>query len=159
MEVVLEEPVKVMPTPASSSQNVRLGGLVDAGVDTGKDYFRLAKLDGPRAKVTMKFASGTELKLHLDGDRGPGLGAIFVGEQGKLEINRNKLASNPKELSDRRTTPARSSGRKPPTTSRIGSSASRAASGATPTSKLASGPRRSAISSTSSATSAASASR
>ena len=46
----------------------------------------------------MKFAGGTELKLHLDGDRGPGLGAIFVGEKGKIEINRNKLASNPKEL-------------------------------------------------------------
>jgi len=29
---------------------------------------------------------------------GPGLGAIFVGENGKIEINRNKLASNPKEL-------------------------------------------------------------
>ena len=29
---------------------------------------------------------------------GPGLGAIFVGEKGKLEINRNKLAANPPEL-------------------------------------------------------------
>jgi hypothetical protein len=46
----------------------------------------------------MTFASGTELRLHLDGDRGPGLGAIFVGEEGKIEINRNKIASNPKEL-------------------------------------------------------------
>ena len=46
----------------------------------------------------MKFANGTELKLHLDGDHGPGLGAIFVGEKGKIEINRNKIASNPKEL-------------------------------------------------------------
>jgi hypothetical protein len=58
----------------------------------------MAKLSGPRAKMTMRFASGTELRLHLDGDRGPGLGAIFVGEKGKIEINRNKLASNPKEL-------------------------------------------------------------
>ena len=46
----------------------------------------------------MKFANGTQLKLHLDGDRGPGLGAIFVGEKGKIEINRDKVASNPKEL-------------------------------------------------------------
>ena len=38
------------------------------------------------------------MQLHLDGDRGPGLGAIFVGEKGKIEINRNKVASNPKEL-------------------------------------------------------------
>jgi hypothetical protein len=46
----------------------------------------------------MKFANGTELRLHLDGDRGPGLGAIFAGTDGKIEINRNKLASNPPEL-------------------------------------------------------------
>ena len=58
----------------------------------------MAKLTGPRAKVTMKFAGGAVLKLHLDGDRGPGLGAIFVGEKGKIEINRNQLASNPKDI-------------------------------------------------------------
>jgi hypothetical protein len=46
----------------------------------------------------MRFAGGTELRLHLDGDRGPGLGAIFAGENGKIEINRNKVASNPKEI-------------------------------------------------------------
>jgi len=78
-----------------------VGGMVvgDTGdIDTGTDYHGMAKLKGPRAKVTMTFASGTQLKLHLDGDRGPGLGAIFVGEKGKIEINRNKLASNPKEI-------------------------------------------------------------
>jgi hypothetical protein len=46
----------------------------------------------------MRFASGTELKLHLDADAGPGLGAIFIGEKGTIEINRDKLASNPREL-------------------------------------------------------------
>ena len=46
----------------------------------------------------MKFASGTELQLDMDGDRGPGLGAIFACEKGKIEINRNKLASNPKDI-------------------------------------------------------------
>ena len=51
-----------------------------------------------RAKVTMKYANGTELRLHLDSNEGPGLGAIFVGDKGKLEINRNRLAANPKEL-------------------------------------------------------------
>ena len=45
----------------------------------------------------MTFAGGTKLQLHLDGDRGPGIGAIFIGTKGKIEINRNKLASNPKE--------------------------------------------------------------
>jgi predicted dehydrogenase len=99
-EVILEEPVAERETGKFAARET-VGGLVvgDTGdVDTGTDYHRMAKLAGPRAKVTMRFASGTELKLHLDGDRGPGLGAIFVGEKGKIEINRNKIASNPKEI-------------------------------------------------------------
>jgi hypothetical protein len=48
----------------------------------------------------MRYANGTELRLHLDGNWGPGLGAIFIGEGGKLEINRNKIAANPPELLD-----------------------------------------------------------
>jgi predicted dehydrogenase len=67
--------------------------------ETGARYYRLARnVVGPRAKIRMKYADGTELRLHLDGDRGPGLGCIFVGEDGKIEINRDKVASNPKEL-------------------------------------------------------------
>ncbi len=109
MEVLLEEPLAIRdsgkfvggqtvgglsfrPTGDSSA----VGGVVAS--DTGADYYSMAKITGPRAKVAMKFANGTELKLHLDGDRGPGVGAIFVGEKGKIEINRNKLASNPKEI-------------------------------------------------------------
>lgn len=92
IEILLEEPVKVQDTGKYAP------GLRGED-DTGGDYHGLSKpVVGPRAKVTMKFANGTQLKLHLDGDRGPGLGAIFVGDKGKLEINRNKLASNPKEL-------------------------------------------------------------
>ncbi len=69
------------------------------GEDTGAQYRKLARrVIGPRAKVRMRYANGTELRLELDGDWGPGLGAIFVGEKGKIEINRNKIASNPKEL-------------------------------------------------------------
>ncbi len=96
VEIILEEPVKVMPT-GKFAPELRMGGIVGSE-DTGKDYHGMAKLEGPRAKVLMKFAGGTELKLHLDGDRGPGFGAIFVCEKGKLEINRNKLASNPKDI-------------------------------------------------------------
>jgi predicted dehydrogenase len=100
VEVLLEEAVDPnSDTYKTVGQTV--GGVVggDTGdIDTGTDYHGMARLAGPRAKVTMKFASGTELRLHLDGNRGPGLGAIFVGEKGKIEINRNKLASNPKEL-------------------------------------------------------------
>jgi hypothetical protein len=100
IEVVLEEPVADRETGKFVGRET-VGGLIvgDTGdVDTGTDYHGMAKLSGPRAKVTMKFAGGTQLKLNLDGDRGPGLGAIFVGEKGKIEINRNKLASNPKEI-------------------------------------------------------------
>jgi predicted dehydrogenase len=100
LEVLLEEPVADRDTGKFVGRET-VGGVVvgDTGdVDTGTDYHRMAKLSGPRARVTMKFAGGTELKLHLDGDRGPGLGAIFIGEQGKIEINRNKLASNPKDI-------------------------------------------------------------
>lgn len=100
VEVLLEEPVAERETGKFMPRET-VGGVVigDTGdEDTGTDYHRMAKLAGPRAKVTMRFASGTELRLHLDGDRGPGLGAIFVGEKGKIEINRNKLASNPKEI-------------------------------------------------------------
>ncbi|MGL6225961.1 MAG: Gfo/Idh/MocA family protein [Thermoguttaceae bacterium] len=66
--------------------------------ETGSPYYGMAKVTGPRGKVLMKFADGVELRLELDGDWGPGLGAIFVGDKGKIEINRHKVSSNPKEL-------------------------------------------------------------
>ncbi|MGO8748613.1 MAG: Gfo/Idh/MocA family protein [Thermoguttaceae bacterium] len=100
VEVILEEPVAIRETGRFVGRK-SVGGVVigDTGdIDTGTEYHGMAKLTGPRAKITMRFASGTELKLHLDGDRGPGLGAIFICEKGKIEINRNKLASNPKEI-------------------------------------------------------------
>ena len=100
VEVTLEEPVAIRETGRFAPKKT-VGGTVigDTGdADTGVDYHHAARLSGPRAKVSMTFASGTKLQLHLDGDRGPGLGAIFVCEKGKVEINRNKIASNPKEL-------------------------------------------------------------
>jgi hypothetical protein len=100
VEVLLEESLANRETGKFAGRK-SVGGAIlgDTGdIDTGTDYHGMARLTGPRAKVAMKFANGTELKLHLDGDRGPGLGAIFVGEKGKIEINRNKIASNPKEL-------------------------------------------------------------
>jgi len=95
VEIVLEEPVEDRPcgkfeTPKEEIDLTRLDYLI-----------RLAKpVVGPRAKVRMRYANGTELRLHLDGEWGPGLGAIFVGENGKIEINRNKIAGNPKDLID-----------------------------------------------------------
>jgi len=93
VEVVLEEEVKVSNTGKFAKPH--------GNEDTGVDYHSMAQpVAGPRAKVTMKFASGTELKLHLDGDVGPGLGAIFIGEKGKIEINRNKISADPVDLVD-----------------------------------------------------------
>jgi len=91
VEVWLEEPVRVMPA-GKFTKPARPD-------DTGRPYHHMAKsVVGPRAKVRMRFANGTEVKLHLDGDHGPGLGAIFIGEKGRIEINRNLVSSEPKEL-------------------------------------------------------------
>ena len=91
-EIVLEEPV-------TDQDCGKFDPHKPTEDETGARYYRLAKnVVGPRAKVRMKFANGTELKLHLDGDWGPGLGCIFVGENGKIEINRDKIAANPREL-------------------------------------------------------------
>lgn len=54
--------------------------------------------EGADCPVTLRYPGGTLLKLSLPQGKGPGLGAIFVGDQGKIEINRNRVASNPAEL-------------------------------------------------------------
>jgi hypothetical protein len=54
--------------------------------------------EGPNCPVTLRYPSGTLLKLALPKGKGPALGAIFIGEKGKIEINRNRVASNPPEL-------------------------------------------------------------
>ncbi len=91
VEVMLEEPVTIMDTGKFEEREI--------GEDeTGQVYYRMAKLVGPRAKVRMWFANGVEMRCHLDGDRGPGLGCIVVGEKGKIEVNRDKITSNPSEL-------------------------------------------------------------
>jgi predicted dehydrogenase len=66
--------------------------------DTGPVEIRLEEKPSAAAKVSLQYASGTILKLALPKGTGPGLGAIFVGDQGKIEINRNRVASNPAEL-------------------------------------------------------------
>ena len=53
---------------------------------------------GPNGQVTAWYEDGTEIRFQLD--KGPMGGAIFVGEKGKLEINRNKFMSNPIEIRD-----------------------------------------------------------
>jgi predicted dehydrogenase len=51
---------------------------------------------GPNGKVEMRNAGGVPIRFVLD--HGPAGGAIFVCEKGKLEVNRNKFTSNPKEI-------------------------------------------------------------
>jgi hypothetical protein len=44
----------------------------------------------------MRYANGLPVSFSLD--HGPWGGAIFICEKGKLEVNRNKFTSNPKEI-------------------------------------------------------------
>ena len=53
---------------------------------------------GQNGKMTAWYKDGTEIRFELD--KGPMGGAIFVGERGKLEINRNKFMSNPIDIRD-----------------------------------------------------------
>lgn len=79
VEVVLEEPVAVKSIWTDSTD---------------------MSLAGPRAKVTMRYANGTELRLHRDrqGNTLHGLGATFLCDAGEIEIERNQLSSNPAEI-------------------------------------------------------------
>jgi predicted dehydrogenase len=92
VEILLEEPCTIQ---ASGKYETRK----PADDETGTDYYEMVReVKGPRAKMTMWFANGVELRLHLDSDRGPGLGCIVTGDKGKIEINRHKISSNPKEI-------------------------------------------------------------
>ena len=86
VEVILDEPPAVRETGkfigGTTVGGIKIGDTGD--INTGTDYHFMAKtVTGPRAKVTMKFAQGTELKLHLDGDRGPSLGADLRRRKGQ----------------------------------------------------------------------------
>jgi predicted dehydrogenase len=92
VEVVLEEAVRDMDCGKFDPRK-------PTDDETGARYYNMTKnVIGPRAKMRMRYANGTELRLNLDGDWGPGLGCVFVGEEGKIEVNRDKIAANPKEL-------------------------------------------------------------
>ncbi len=53
---------------------------------------------GPNGQVAMRYANGVEVNFVLEPGHGPMGGAVFICEKGKLEINRNKFASNPPEI-------------------------------------------------------------
>ncbi|MHC4443297.1 MAG: Gfo/Idh/MocA family protein [Planctomycetota bacterium] len=54
--------------------------------------------DTGRVKVTMRYANGTLLKMCGPKRKYEDLGAIFMGDKGKIEIIRGKLIADPSEL-------------------------------------------------------------
>jgi len=56
--------------------------------------------EGPHGNLRMKYANGVQVNYVIEPGKGPMGGAIFVCEKGKLEINRNKFASNPPEIAE-----------------------------------------------------------
>ncbi|WP_180806860.1 Gfo/Idh/MocA family protein [Bacillus paralicheniformis] len=66
----------------------------------GKDHTGPVEIwpisDKPDAQVRMRYADGTVIRFERD--FGVWWGAVFVGEDGKIEINRGRIASNPPDL-------------------------------------------------------------
>ncbi|MBI4556944.1 MAG: Gfo/Idh/MocA family oxidoreductase [Candidatus Hydrogenedentes bacterium] len=92
VEVMLEEALREEPAGKFDDRQ-------PTEDETGAPYYPMVKnLVGTRAKVRMRYANGAELHLHLDADRSPGLGCIFVGEKGRIEVNRDRISADPKEL-------------------------------------------------------------
>ncbi|NIA14083.1 MAG: Gfo/Idh/MocA family oxidoreductase [Nitrospiraceae bacterium] len=92
VEIILDEPLRETRAGAFEERT-------PADHETGAPYYHMIRTaSGPRAKVRMRYANGTELRLYLDGDCSPGLGCVFVGEGGKIEINRDKIAADPASL-------------------------------------------------------------
>ena len=73
------------------------GGKLDAPVYAEPESrSRGNELCSKGRRVTFRYADGVTLTL----DNGPGGGAIFIGERGKITIDRNKLTAEPKELAE-----------------------------------------------------------
>lgn len=53
---------------------------------------------GPRCKITMRYANGTLVKLEGKNRDLEDLGAIFIGDKGRIEILRGDYTADPKEL-------------------------------------------------------------
>jgi predicted dehydrogenase len=89
VEVLLEEAVAERPSGAHTERSFSPN-------ETGQAYYGMVKNTvGPRARVTMTYASGVRLELALDADWGPGLGCIFEGTDGSIEINRDRIYADP----------------------------------------------------------------
>lgn len=60
--------------------------------------------DGPKGIISMKYADGTPVRFERDG--APMGGAVFIGADCKMEINRNKFTTNPKDFVKNAPNPA-----------------------------------------------------
>lgn len=94
VEVILEQPLR------DKVAGIYPEGREISPDETGAHYYQMIynRPPGPRAVVRMRFADGVELALTLDSDWGPGLGAIFVGEDGIIEINRDQISASDPEI-------------------------------------------------------------
>ena len=92
VEVILDEPLEHRPNGKFEER--------EFGPDeTGARYYRMVwGTSGDRAAVRMRYANGTELQLTEDADNAPGLGCIFIGDEGRIEINRDAISSDRPEL-------------------------------------------------------------
>ena len=70
--------------------------------DTGPVEFWPVTPDQDNGKVSYRYANGIQVDLELAEKHGPECGAIFTGDKGKIEINRNKFTTNPKDLVQQR---------------------------------------------------------
>ena len=66
------------------------------GADDGGPVHLAPLADAPSGSIVVRYPSGVDVKFILE--TGPMGGAVFIGEHGKLEINRNKVTSNPPEI-------------------------------------------------------------
>lgn len=69
--------------------------------ETGPVELWLMDQPSPAARVDFRYANGIEVQLKFPDKqpyRGPRLGAVLVGQQCKIEINRNKFTTNPPDF-------------------------------------------------------------
>jgi predicted dehydrogenase len=69
--------------------------------ETGPVDFTLLEKPSLSARVDFRYANGIEVQLKFADKppfRGPRLGGIFIGEECKIEINRNKFTTNPENF-------------------------------------------------------------
>ncbi len=70
--------------------------------DSGPVEFWPVEGQGINARIDFRYANGVEVQskypAYTEPQRGPLLGAIFVGERCKIEINRNKFTTNPRDF-------------------------------------------------------------